>query len=162
MRTLLLLRHAHADGAPRDLDRPLTKRGRSQAEGVGRYLRGEDLLPDTAVVSNALRARQTLESLTLDPATRTVEAPGLYAGGVAELLDILRPLSGDRLLVVGHNPTVSGAARALSGDGDTAALSRLDAGLPPAGLAVIRLPPGDWGALGSAAGTLVRMVAPAS
>ena len=114
------------------------------------------------MVSNALRARQTLEALTLGPATRTVEAPGLYAGGVAELLDILRPLPGDRLLVVGHNPTVSGAARALSGDGDTAALSRLDSGLPPAGLAVIRLPPGDWGTLGPASGTLVRMVAPAS
>ena len=161
MRTLLLLRHAQAGRAASDLDRPLTGLGHRQAEGVGRYLRTEGLVPDTAVISNARRSRATLEVMMLGPATRTVEAFGLYVGGTADLLDILRPLSGDRILVVGHNPTVSAAARALSGDGDAAALSRLDVGLPPAGLAVVRLPAGDWGSLGPAAGTLTRLVVPA-
>ena len=53
-RRLMLLRHAKSDwpDVP-DLKRPLAKRGRRDAPGVGRWLRGHGYLPDTVICSVA-------------------------------------------------------------------------------------------------------------
>ena len=89
-------------------------------------------------------------------------APELYDGHAPELLDLVRGI-GDagvsRVLVIGHNPTISDAGRWLAREGDPAALSRLGLGMPTSGLAVLKFDAADWRAVG--AGTLARLLRPA-
>ena len=62
MKTLLVYRHAHARRATPEMDdhdRPLSERGERDARAMGRRLRGEGLVPDLAVASTAVRARET-------------------------------------------------------------------------------------------------------
>ena len=162
MKTLLLLRHSKAGvGAP-DRDRGLTGRGRRQAAAAGRYLAAEGLLPDLAICSDARRTRETLDGLALEEGTAVHFTPDLYDGHVPELLALVRgvgPADISRVLVVGHNPTVSDAGRYLAREGDPASLSRLALGMPTSGLAVLKFEAADWSAVG--AGTLTRLLRPA-
>ena len=60
-KTLVLLRHATAGwpGGVDDHDRPLAERGHRQAPGAGEWLLEHGIVPEAAVVSDALRTRQT-------------------------------------------------------------------------------------------------------
>ncbi len=162
MKTLLLLRHAKAGvGAP-DRDRGLTGRGRRQSAAAGRYLAAEDLLPDLVLCSDSRRTRETLDGLALGAGAAVRFAPDLYDGYVPELLALVRavePADISRVLVIGHNPTISDAGRFLAREGDPAALSRLGLGMPTSGLAVLKFEAADWSAVG--AGTLTRLLRPA-
>ncbi len=162
MKTLLLLRHAKAGvGAP-DRDRGLTGRGRRQSAAAGRYLAAEDLLPDLVICSDARRTRETLDGLGLEDGTAAIFTPELYDGHVPELLDLVRGIEAadvSRVLVIGHNPTVSDAGRFLAREGDRASLSRLALGMPTSGLAVLKFEAASWSAVG--AGTLTRLLRPA-
>ena len=162
MKTLLLLRHSKAGvGAP-DRDRGLTGRGRRQAAAAGRYLAAEGLLPDVVICSDARRTRETLDGLALGDGPAVQFTPALYDGHVPELLDLVRGIEDvgvSRVLVVGHNPTISEAGRWLAREGEPAALSRLGLGMPTSGLAVLKFEATDWRAVG--AGTLARLLRPA-
>lgn len=162
MKTLLLLRHAKAGvGAP-DRDRRLTGRGRRQAAAAGRYLAAEGLLPGLVICSDARRTRETLDGLALGEGPAVQFTPELYDGHVAELLALVRgvgPAEVSRVLMIGHNPTISDAGRHLAGEGEPAALSRLGLGMPTSGLAVLKFEAADWSAVG--AGTLTRLLRPA-
>ena len=162
MKTLLLLRHAKAGvGAP-DRDRGLTGRGRRQSAATGRYLAAESLLPEFVVCSDARRTRETLGGLDLDEGTAVHFTPELYDGHVPELLALVRgvkPASVSRVLVIGHNPTISDAGRFLAREGAASSLSRLALGMPTSGLAVLKFDAADWSAIG--AGTLTRLLRPA-
>ena len=162
MKTLLLLRHAKAGvGAP-DRDRGLTGRGRRQSAAAGRYLAAEDLLPDLVLCSEARRTRETLDGLGLEGGAAVHLAPDLYDGHVAELLALVRgvkPGSVSRVLVIGHNPTISDAGCFLAREGEASSLSRLALGMPTAGFAVLKFEAAEWSAVG--AGTLTRLVRPA-
>ena len=64
MKRLILLRHAKADWAENgldDFDRPLSNEGRGEGLLLAPWLIQNDLLPDHALVSPALRTRQTWE-----------------------------------------------------------------------------------------------------
>ena len=66
MRTLILLRHAHAEPAApgqADVDRPLSPEGLAEAEAAGRWLVEHALVPDRVLCSPARRARETLEAV---------------------------------------------------------------------------------------------------
>ena len=162
MKTLLLLRHSKAGvGAP-DRDRGLTGRGRRQAAAAGRYLAAEGLQPDLVICSDARRTRETLDGLALGAGAAVQIAPELYDGHVPELLALVRGIGDEgaaRVLVVGHNPTISDAGRYLSREGDPASLSRLALGMPTSGLAVVKFDAAYWGAV--RAGTLTRLLRPA-
>lgn len=140
MRTLILLRHAHAEPAgagQADLDRPLSAEGLAEAEAAGRWLAGQGLAPDCVLCSPARRARETLEAVlgVIGYVEQRLE-PDIYeatSGTLAALVD--RQRQADRLLVVGHNPGLERLAALLhsgqSGD---------YRGMPPAGIAVLDLP----------------------
>ncbi len=56
------MRHAKAEPyAETDADRELTRRGHDDAAEVGRFLADIGIRPDSALVSSALRTRQTWE-----------------------------------------------------------------------------------------------------
>ena len=63
---LILVRHAHAErdaASNRDIDRPLSTLGFSQAEAAAAWLTERQLRPAKVLCSPALRARQTLAAL---------------------------------------------------------------------------------------------------
>jgi phosphohistidine phosphatase len=107
-----LLRHAHAgasyawDGD--DALRPLTAKGRRQAERLGAFLQAHDVRPDVVVSSPLVRAQQTAEivATTLDMTVKT-DARLAVAFGKSELWAMLDDLGAREPMFVGHDPDFS-------------------------------------------------------
>lgn len=140
MRELILLRHAHAVPASNgqaDLDRPLSPEGLAEAEAAGRWLVENGLVPDCALCSPARRARETLETVLAEVGyvEQRLE-DSIYdatSGTLATLADKHRQTG--RLLLVGHNPGLEHLA-ALMHSGQSGDYR----GMPPASIAVLRIP----------------------
>ncbi|MBZ9795954.1 SixA phosphatase family protein [Mesorhizobium sp. ES1-4] len=157
MRQLLLLRHAKSswdDPGLDDFDRPLAERGLKAARLIGRELAARDWLPDLALVSPALRTRDTwrLVAAELPVHPRVALAEALYDASAADILSQIRqadPSSGC-LLVLGHNPGLEDLAKQLAGPGSEAkARKKLEEKFPTAALVRLVLED-DWSALSSA------------
>lgn len=140
MRTLILLRHAHAEPAAAgqaDLDRALSPEGLAEAEAASAWLSEQGLVPDRVLCSPARRTRETLEAVLERIGyveQRLVET--IYEatpGTLAALVDEHREV--ERLMVVGHNPGLERLA-ALMHSGQSGDYR----GMPPAGIAVLALP----------------------
>ncbi|HET7542774.1 MAG TPA: histidine phosphatase family protein [Polyangiaceae bacterium] len=137
MKTLLILRHGKA--APEegggDAKRPLTKRGKHEAEQMGQLLRSEQLVPDRILASSSRRTRETASLAAA--AARFVgavdELEELYLAEPEGYITAVRRDAPDaqRVLLVGHNPSLEALALILTGD---------PVSLPPAGLVVCSLP----------------------
>ena len=157
MKQLLLLRHAKSsweDPGLADFDRPLAGRGLKAAKLMGRELAARDWLPDLALVSTALRTRDTwrLVAAELPAHTRVTFADVLYDASAADILSQLRQAdaSSGSLLVVGHNPGLADLANQLAAPGSEAkARKRLEEKFPTAALARFVFE-GDWSGLSSA------------
>jgi phosphohistidine phosphatase len=109
MATLLVMRHAKSswvDGVE-DHARPLNARGRAAAEEMGRLLRARDLWPDLALVSDALRTRETWAGLERGgggPMSAQV-VPSLYLPTLSAMVRAVQSAPPvERLLVLSHNP----------------------------------------------------------
>lgn len=120
MRTLLLMRHAEAEPShpEGDFKRCLTREGRDEAKNFGKLLRERDEIPYTLMASEAERAtetaRQVADGLRLS-IPRIEQSRNLYDWPPDKVLWLLR-LEMDmlsRILVIGHNPTISTLARDL-------------------------------------------------
>ncbi len=157
---LLLVRHAKA-ASPDDLDdhaRPLAPRGERDAPLAGRWLVEQGWVPDHAVCSDAVRARSTAELLVtgLVEAGGTAPAvealPDLYETSVHQLLHLVASSSPGvgTLLVVGHEPTVSGSVAVLVG-------RQVD--VPTCTIVQVELD-GGWGSAAEGAGRLVGVHTP--
>lgn len=165
-RHLCLLRHGEAaDAAGSDAARPLTSRGLADAAAAGRWLADAGLRPQAAVVSPALRTLQSWERLSAAwPAPPSPQVdPRLHRNTLDDYLAVLRDTDSEveTLLLVGHNPSVSGLATVLAdpgGAGPTGAPD-LPADFPPGGLAVLALD-GDWSAVGPGVAEVRAFVAP--
>lgn len=144
MKTLLILRHAKAEAsAPRgDKDRALNKRGRGDAEAIGRQVQALVGSPDAIVSSDARRARQTAElaasAAGFDEAI-TLE-PDIYEADPDTLLGVVRRLPDEAgcALLVGHNPGCELLAELLAGQ--DARISPL----PTAGLVHLQFDAAHW------------------
>jgi len=150
---LLLLRHAHAGDSttwPGDDDlRPLTEKGRRQAERLGRLLATAGVAPDAVLASPLVRARETAEIVAdvLDVPVRL----DVRLGEPLDLATVERILddAGDpgRPLLVGHDPDFSDLVSELVGAPvpmRKGTLARIDAERPlEPGAGVLRwlLPP---------------------
>ena len=143
MKQLLLLRHAKSswdDPALADFDRPLAPRGLKAAPRMGRELAKRDWLPDLALVSPALRTRETWRLVSAElPARVPVEfAEGLFEATAGDILAEVQQAmaSAGCVLVLGHNPGLEDLARRLSGPrSDAGALRKLDEKFPTGALA---------------------------
>ncbi|MGH3496732.1 MAG: SixA phosphatase family protein [Nocardioidaceae bacterium] len=115
--TLVVMRHAKAEShAVTDHARPLSPRGIAQARAAGEWLAEQGLSDVHALVSSAVRTRETWRELA-----RSIEADvqyldGLYDAGPGEILQTLRLLDDDvtTVMVVGHNPTMQALVVELS------------------------------------------------
>ena len=159
MKTLLVLRHAKSSwNYPElsDYDRSLNGRGKRDAPRMGKHLRQAALIPDRILTSSAKRARKTANKVAkscgytgkvkkLDAFYDTV--PGVYFSTLQALPDKYQ-----RVLVVGHNPTMEQLVNHLTGE-----IRRM----PTAALAHIELPIQSWEMLDLwTKGTLVNLWTP--
>ncbi|MFD1341057.1 SixA phosphatase family protein [Litorisediminicola beolgyonensis] len=113
MKRLVLMRHAKSDWSVGevDIERPLNKRGRKSAEALGQWLRDEGIAPDQVLCSTAVRTQETCAGLGLDIGPTLDER--LYLAEPEQILASIAGAEGDCLLVLGHNPGIAMAARAL-------------------------------------------------
>lgn len=160
VRQLVVVRHAKAESsAPSDAERSLEPSGREDSLAGGRWLAGQGLRPDHALVSDARRARETWAGLAegggwdLTPEVSRL----LYSAEPDTVLDLLREAPEDvtTVVVVGHNPTMATLASLLDdGTGDDATATELTAGgFPPCSLAVFEYA-GAWSDLELTSATL--------
>ncbi|MCU1432162.1 MAG: putative phosphohistidine phosphatase, SixA [Actinotalea sp.] len=169
-RRLVLLRHAKAEpaGAVADELRPLTLTGRRQSAGVGAALAASGLVPDHVLVSSAVRTRQTWELVRGSLGAK--QEPGVdvtdqvYEARASDILELVRAVDErvGTLLVVGHEPTMSGATAVLAGrEGDAthrALVSQVRTGLPTGAYAVLEVD--RWADVAAGAARLVAVVRP--
>ncbi len=159
-RLIALMRHTKAEQhGPTDFDRPLADRGRRDAAAAGAWLSGQGFEPDHAIVSAALRTRETWSSLAAaaDWDLAPVLDPGFYAAGAETALDLVRVVDDDvrRLLLVGHNPTIGVLAQLLDdGDGDPDLVGELLSGYPTGAVSVFEYD-GPWADLAAGSARLV-------
>lgn len=152
MKTILMLRHAKSDwGQPNlaDFDRILAPRGLEDAPRIGRVLARFNCVPDKILASPAQRAKQTAQLVA--------EACGyeqpiqwekpFYGGDSQTLLRAARELPDniERVLLVGHNPTMEETIAALLAGHQREDEIRLQ--VPTAGLACLDIPINEWPAL---------------
>lgn len=159
-RRLVVMRHAKAQPtAPSDHERALADRGRGDAEAAGRWLRDQGITPDAALVSDAVRTRQTWEHVAAAAAWDVGPdfSAGLYAAGSDSTFDLIREADADvtTLVVIGHNPTMASVAELIDdGDGDEDATTGLvTRGFPTSALAVFTVEC-TWADLGPGTGRL--------
>lgn len=131
---VFLIRHAEAIDETlelRDPMRHLTRTGRTQASSLGDRLRWHDCTPTHIWTSPLVRAVQTAELVATGLAAEAaVEVmPGLAPGESARtLLAALQALAADASVVlVGHEPGISGLAARLLGLTDFPALVKAEA-----------------------------------
>jgi len=141
VKTLLILRHAKSSWKRPvdDHERPLNRRGKSDAPRMGRLLRERGLVPERIVSSTARRARKT--------AARVAKAAGytgeielsadLYLAGPEGCQRALRRIPDDPacVLVIGHNPGLEMFLDGLTGREER---------LPTAALVQVRLDVDRW------------------
>ncbi|MEQ9318942.1 MAG: histidine phosphatase family protein [Polyangiaceae bacterium] len=118
-RRVVLLRHGESgwDGdPPSDHERVLTDHGRWEAARIGEALVAAGWKPERVVCSTASRARETAE--TAAPEATTSHHSSLYMGGLHAIAEAVGELDDGVgiVWVVGHNPSLSGAASALCGE----------------------------------------------
>ena len=118
MSRLVLMRHAKAvpAGSVDDFDRPLAQTGLDDCVTAAAWLNNQPWRIDEALVSSALRTRQTFESvknnLNYPLAARFVEE--IYEASAGEILAQIRQASLETLLVIGHSPGIPRLAVALA------------------------------------------------
>ena len=122
MKTLYLFRHAKSSWSFDDLsdqERPLNDRGRDDAPAMGKALSKRHICPDILVSSPAVRAMSTAVLVARElqyPTNKISVVAGIYGADTDDLLTIIRDLpdSAASALLVGHNPTITETANALS------------------------------------------------
>ena len=123
MRHLLLLRHAKSAWDDTDLpdhDRPLNKRGLSDAPRIGRLLAELQIVPDLILTSTAVRAEHTAQLAAEAagvPHDRIDSRRNLYHAEPDQLLESARTAADGvhRLMIVSHNPGMEELLARLSG-----------------------------------------------
>lgn len=153
------MRHAKSDWAAQfdgDRDRPINKRGHKAATAVGKAIADARRVPDIVVASPAVRAATTA-ALAIEAGgwrceQRTDEA--LYGAGAEGVIDVVRRHGRDseRLMIVGHEPTMSSVVSRVIGGGAVR--------FPTAAVAGIRLHIPSWAAFDWRRGELELFLTP--
>ncbi|MTI29835.1 SixA phosphatase family protein [Xanthovirga aplysinae] len=121
---LYLLRHAAAQEGiykQQDLNRDLSQEGLNQLTILAKKLQLMDFHPDFILASNAKRCRDTasflVENLGLSKATFLIKEE-IYEASSSQLLQLVNliPENHQKVLLVGHNPSISSLAEYITGD----------------------------------------------
>jgi len=121
----------------RDFDRPLANRGREACAIIGDYIKDKRIDFDLALVSTALRTRETIE-LVKERAEFGGEArydERIYEATTSQLLEVISQVDNGRqsVLLVGHNPGIQDLVAVLTGEHvsvSTATFAKIDIKTP--------------------------------
>jgi len=141
MDRLILFRHGKTEAraaSGEDFDRRLTERGARDARLVADAMAEAGFAPDRALVSAAVRARETWEAVApVFPDAIVETRPDLYDAGAGELLAAGQTPLGRTVMVIAHNPGLQILAIALVGRAGTPSFAaRLRAGFATGAAAV--------------------------
>ena len=159
MPTLVLVRHAQAAYSYPDHERPLTHAGVDQAARLGGVLSREIGAFDVAVCSDAARAQQTFAEIS--QRVHVGESwfdRGVYNAAEEDILTLARTFEGNAALIVGHEPTISGAGYVLAREVDRSEVAR---GVPTATALILSFD-GSWEDLVPTSCTLSVLLNPPS
>ena len=165
MLTLYLLRHAKAAPATSgggDIDRTLSDRGAADMAALSQRLAELDVAPQLVLCSSARRAQETFAVIQPflggDPAVEVEDA--IYHAGPQDLLERLRA-AGDRerVMIVGHNPTLEVLIATLASDGAPGTLQAA-MNFRAGSLAELEFTVDAWPDLQPGAGRLIRFLEP--
>jgi len=150
MKTLYLLRHAHAEpietAAMDDHDRVLSARGQREAENLGAFMKDQHLVPDAMFCSTAARTRETARIAFLQlfgpraPVASRFDRL-FYLASPDTIVEEIE-MADDKysaLLVVGHNPGFEDLAEKMAKAG-----GQQIGGFPPCALAAFTLDIDTW------------------
>jgi phosphohistidine phosphatase len=111
MKNLFLLRHAKSswdNAALVDFDRPLSKRGISNAILLSEYIQKHSISFDLVLSSPSERTQSTLDLVlsSLDPIPVTVLKESIYHASASNLSHLIKEQDEEinNLLIIGHNP----------------------------------------------------------
>lgn len=146
MQRLILMRHATArNSAPGgDVERPLSEAGLAEATAMGRALAAKGIKPDTALVSGAVRTRQTWEQISdaFGDVDLHIE-DALYNAPARTLRSAVEAAEEEAgcLLVLAHNPGVHELAvdYLIESAASHTILDRFSTGFPPASAAIFQV-----------------------
>jgi phosphohistidine phosphatase SixA len=138
-RRLIVLRHAKSSWdteAATDHDRPLNKRGRRDAQRIGKRISKLSWVPEVVFSSDSRRTRETWERMkeSFDGIGDANFTRDLYHAGIGAVRTVLAtvPDTVKTVMVIGHNPGWEGVVDVLTGEEVAlttcnAALLRVDA-----------------------------------
>ncbi len=112
MKNLLIMRHAKSDWSTgdKDFDRPLNKRGKRDAPFMGEQLKMQNKIPDLILSSPARRAEMTTNNVieNCDYTGEVLWNDDIYYHDERAVMEHIKniPPDIDRLMLVGHNPTL--------------------------------------------------------
>ncbi len=114
MKKVYLIRHAKSswkDFSLEDFERPLNKRGKSDAPLMGAKLHNKKVVPDTILSSPALRAKTTAEIIAkkIGFEKEIVYKKDIYEASATTLHKILTKIADKKSIVFlfGHNPSLN-------------------------------------------------------
>ncbi len=144
MKTLLLIRHAHASwqhAGLQDHERPLTAEGIAAAESIGGTLKEKTGTPSLVISSPAVRALDTAIILAkaLDYSRHEILIESkVYHGHTDELHSLIAGLPNDQdmVMITGHNPTITQLANSFMPE-------KIDY-MPNAGVACVQFDAQAW------------------
>jgi phosphohistidine phosphatase len=120
---LYLVRHAKSswkDQSLGDRARPLNKRGRRNSPEMGRRMAAQGHMPDIIISSPANRAYTTARNIAQELGigeSEIVTDDDLYFSGSGGMLGVLENVDDHhrRVMMVGHNPTMTDLLNTLAG-----------------------------------------------
>ncbi|MDA3940263.1 MAG: histidine phosphatase family protein [Spirochaetia bacterium] len=121
MKKILLLRHGNAasrTGNMADFERPLDNMGKKQISNIANKLAESGQIPDLIITSSALRAFSSAEIIQNNGIPVKITGTEiLYSASIFEYMDILKAQKNkfESMLLVAHNPAISGFISRLSG-----------------------------------------------
>jgi len=125
MKTIYLARHAKSSwnmNFSKDFDRPLNKRGESDAAKMGEEMKTRLWRPETIIASTAERVKQTCVAYceSIDYSINDIEwDANIYEAYTVTLVQILTRLDEgtNSAMLIGHNPAMENLLQQLVGNG---------------------------------------------
>ena len=155
---LLLVRHAKSSWSNpslTDFDRPLNKRGASNAPLMGQRIRNYGLLLDTIITSTAERAKETSKLIAkeIKYELRDIDLEsGLYHASREVFINILSRQQNNNIAMVGHNPGIQDFSYWLS--------SAPEVNFPTCGVIHISFSLNNWTQIYKNSGKVIRFEYP--
>ncbi len=159
MKTLIVLRHAKSlwDSKLRDIDRPITDKGRNRTLLISNFLKENNIAIDYVVSSPAVRAMETANIICTQqgfPLDNIVIDKNLYFVNTEKYYEAVFAISDEKntALIIGHNPMITSFVNEL--------ISEPISNMPTSGLLVISFDTTQWNLILNAEKNITHLIFP--